>query len=62
MSPRRKILLSIILLIVLAGHIVLFAAGGSLRRTGLALLAVDIISAWFVFATIREMRKLDKAE
>ncbi len=50
----------IILPVAIAGHIGLFAAGGTWRRAGLALVAVDVISAWFVFAAVREIRKLDK--
>jgi len=60
MTHRRKVTLILILLIVLAAHVALFAAGGSWRSAGVALLAVDVISGWFVFAAVREMRKLDK--
>jgi len=59
MSTRRKLLLAIIILIVVAAHVALFAAGGQWRRLGIALILVDVFSAWFVFA-IRETRKLDK--
>ena len=60
MSTRRKLLLAIIILIVVAAHVALFAAGGQWRRLGIALILVDVFSAWFVFAAIRETRKLDK--
>jgi len=57
---RRKIVLVVILLVVIAGHVALFVTGGTWRRLGLGLVVVDVISAWFVFAAVREMRKLDK--
>jgi hypothetical protein len=61
-SSRRKIVLAAVLTIVVGAHIALFAAGGTWRRAGFALLAVDVVSAWFVFAAVREVRNLDKAE
>lgn len=60
MSARRKIVLAVVLLIVIAGHLALFIAGGTWRTLGVALVAVDAISAWFVFAALRELRKMDK--
>jgi len=60
MSTHRKLVLAVILMLVASDHLALFAAGGTWRRAGLALIAVDVISAWFVFAAVHEVRKLNK--
>jgi hypothetical protein len=41
-------------------HVALFAAGGSWRTLGKALIVVDVISVWFVVSAVREFRKLDE--
>ncbi len=60
MSTRRKVVLVIIIAILLGVHVALFAAGGTWRTLGLALVTVDVVAGWFAFAAVREMRKLDK--
>jgi hypothetical protein len=60
MKNSRKILLAIILAIFLAVHIALFAAGGSWRTLGKVLIALDVVSIWFVVGAVREFRKLDQ--
>ncbi len=60
MSYRRKLILTVIVLLIVALHVALFAAGGSWRTLGKVLVAVDIFSGWFVFAAIRESHKLEK--
>ena len=59
MSAKRKAVLAAILAIILGVHIALFAAGGQWRSVGKVLVVVDIVSGWFVFAAIRETRKLE---
>ena len=60
MSIGRKVLLGIILTIILAAHVALFAAGGSWRTMGKVLIVVDVISVWFVVGAVHEVRKLDR--
>jgi uncharacterized membrane protein len=62
MSSGRKIVLGAIAAILLAAHVALFAAGGSWRTMGKALLIVDVISIWFVIGAMREFRKLDEGK
>jgi len=60
MTTRKKVLLTVILVVLLGIHVALFAAGGTWRTMGLALIGVDLFSAWFVFGMVREMKKLDR--
>ncbi len=53
-------MLTIILTFVIAGHIWLFAAGGSWRTAGIALLAVDVVTGFMVFGALQEFRKMEK--
>ena len=62
MNRPRKILLTIVLVIVIAAHVALFAAGGQWRTVGLVLIAVDIVGSLFVIGALREFRKLDQKE
>ena len=57
MTKKRKIALVIILAVVLAGHVALFAAGGTWRTAGIALLVVDVVSGWFILGGLHEFRK-----
>jgi len=50
----------VVLVVLIAAHVALLAAGGTWRTMGLILVAVDSISALFVVGAIREFRKLDK--
>jgi uncharacterized membrane protein len=59
MPKKRKIALAIILAVVLAGHVALFAAGGTWRTTGIALLVVDVISGWFIIGALHEFKKAE---
>ena len=59
MTVRRKALLAILLAVFITVHIALFMAGGRLRTAGKALIVIDVISAWFVVAAVREARKLE---
>ncbi len=61
-SPRRKLVLLVILLVFVAVHVALFAEGGTWKTLGLVLLALDAFSGWFLFAAIRESRKLDQQD
>jgi hypothetical protein len=60
MSTKKKVLLIIILTFVIAGHICLFAAGGSWRTAGIALLAVDLVTGFMVIGALQEFRKMEK--
>jgi hypothetical protein len=60
MTTRKKVLLTVILVVLVGIHVALFAAGGTWRTMGLALIGVDLFSAWFVFGMVREMKKLDR--
>lgn len=60
MARKRKVLLAVVLVIAVAGHVALFASGGSWRTMGLILVAVDVISGLFVVGAIQEFRKLDQ--
>jgi len=60
MARKRKVLLIVVLAIAIAGHVVLFASGGSWRTMGLILVAVDVISVLFVVGAIQEFKKLDQ--
>jgi hypothetical protein len=62
MNGRKKALLSIVLVVLVGVHVALFAAGGTWRTMGLALIGIDVFSAWFVFAAVREMKKLDRQD
>ena len=59
MNRRRKAILFFILAILIGIHGGLFAAGGQWRTAGKILIVVDVLSGWFVFAGIRETRKLE---
>ena len=59
---RRKLLLLLILFAVVGAHVALFLAGGSWRTLGLALIGVDVFSAWFVIFAIREAIKLENKD
>jgi hypothetical protein len=60
MRWNRKLLLAVALAVVVVLHIILFAAGGRWRTLGKVLVAVDVLSAWFVIVALRETRKLEK--
>jgi hypothetical protein len=60
MTRRRKKVLAVVLLVITALHIALFAAGGAWRTLGKVLIIVDIASAWFVVGAIQEFRKLEE--
>jgi len=60
MTRKRKGVLIVVLVVLIAAHVALLAAGGTWRTMGLILVAVDSISALFVVGAIREFRKLDK--
>lgn len=60
MSHKKKILLMIILTLIVAGHVVLFAAGGSWRTAGIALLVVDLLTGFMVIGAVQEFRKMEK--
>lgn len=62
MSTKKKVLLVVMLAVLLSVHVGLFAAGGQWRTVGKILLVVDIVSGWFIFAAIRETRKLEHNE
>jgi hypothetical protein len=62
MSGRKKALLAVIVVLLIGVHAGLFAAGGTWRTMGLALVGVDLFSAWFVFGAVREMKKLDQQD
>ena len=62
MTTRKKVLLTVILVVLVGIHVALFAAGGTWRTMGLALIGVDLFSAWFVFGMVREMKKLDRQD
>jgi hypothetical protein len=62
MTVRRKTLLATTLLLVTALHVALSAGGGTWRTLSKILILVDIISAWFFFAAIKETRKLEDAQ
>jgi len=62
MNGRKKALLSIVLVVLVGVHVALFAAGGTWRTMGLALIGIGVFSAWFVFAAVREMKKLDRQD
>jgi len=60
MSKKRKILLSLILAVVIAGHVWLFAAGGSWRTAGIVLVVGDVITGWIVMGAVQEFKKAEK--
>jgi prepilin signal peptidase PulO-like enzyme (type II secretory pathway) len=60
MSKKKKFLLTVILAVVGAGHVWLFAAGGSWRTAGFALLVVDVITGFMVIGALQEFKKLEK--
>ena len=62
MGKKRKVLLTVVLAIVIAAHILLFTMGGNWRTLGLILVVVDVISALFIVGAIREFRKLDEKQ
>ena len=57
---RKRTGVLIVVVVLIAAHVALFAAGGNWRTMGLVLVAVDAISALFVVGAIREFRKLDE--
>ena len=60
MHRNRKVMLVIVLAIIIAIHVALFAAGGHWRSMGKVLVGVDIFSGWFIVGAIREVRKLER--
>lgn len=62
MTKNRTALLIAVLVAAIAAHIALFAAGGSWRTLGFIFVAVDVFSALFVVAAIRQFRKLDERQ
>lgn len=60
MTKKKKVLLSIILTVLIAGHVVLFAAGGSWRTAGIVLLVVDVITGFMLIGAVQEFKKLEK--
>ena len=62
MTAGRKRALVLVLAAILAGHVALFAAGGSWRRLGMILVGVDVVSAALVARALRQFRKLDREE
>jgi hypothetical protein len=62
MKQARKVLLTGILAVIVAAHAALFLEGGKWRKLGLTLVAVDVVSAFFLVGAIRESRKLDRRE
>ena len=60
MTRKRTGVLIVVVVVLIAAHVALFAAGGNWRTMGLVLVAVDAISALFVVGAIREFRKLDE--
>lgn len=60
MSKKKKILLMIILTVVIAGHVMLFVAGGSWRTAEVALVVVDVITGFMVIGAVQEFKKLEK--
>jgi hypothetical protein len=60
LTTKRKIVLALILLIVVAGHVALFVAGGSYKTLAEVLLVVDVVSAFFIVGAVREFKKLDE--
>ena len=57
---RKRTGVLILVVVLIAAHVALFAAGGNWRTMGLVPVAVDAISALFVVGAIREFRKLDE--
>ena len=60
MNKKRKILLIVILAIVVAGHALLFAAGGSWRTAGIVLVIVDVITGLMVIGAVQEFKKTEE--
>ena len=60
MSTGRKTVIAVVLLVIVTVHVALFSAGGSWRTLGKLLVVVDLVSAWFMVAAVRESRKLEK--
>jgi len=60
MTRKRTGVLIVVVVVLIAAHVALFAAGGNWRTVGLVLVAVDAISGLFVLGAIREFRKLDE--
>lgn len=60
MSKKRKVLLTIILAVVVPGHVWSFAAGGSWRTAGIVLVIVDVITGWIVVGAVQEFKKAEK--
>ncbi len=60
MSKNQKILLIIVLAVVIAGHVSLFAAGGSWRTAGIVLVVVDLVTGFMLIGGIQEFKKLEK--
>ncbi len=60
MSKKKKILLTIILAVVIAGHLGLFAAGGSWRTAGIVLVVVDVITGFMLVGAVQEFKKAEK--
>ena len=60
MKTRKKVALAVVLVVVVAIHVWLFAAGGSYRTAGMILVGVDVVSGLFIVGAMREFRKLDQ--
>jgi len=60
MTWQRKVVFSIVLLVIVAGHVALFMAGGSYKTLAEVLLVVDVVSAFFIVGAVREFKKLDE--
>lgn len=60
LSTKRKVVLAFVLVVVVAAHVWLFAAGGSYRTAGMILVGVDVVSGLFIMGAIKEFRKLEE--
>jgi len=60
MNQKKKLILVLIIGILVALHVGLFAAGGKWRKMSLVLLVVDAVSALLVIGAVKEARKLEK--
>ena len=60
MTWQRKVVFSIVLLVIVAGHVALFMAGGSYKTLAEVLLVVDVVSGFLIVGAVREFKKLDE--